>query len=78
MLTLYDLCGADDLRFSPYCFRAKLALAVKGVAYETIPVPFTGISGIGRGSFRSSAEKDWCTPVELRQARNTSARSFVE
>ena len=53
MLTLYDLCGADDLRFSPYCFRAKLALAVKGVAYETIPVPFTGISGIGRGSFRT-------------------------
>lgn len=50
---LYDLAGAGDLRFSPYCFRAKLALAVKGVAVETIPVPFTGIRSIGHGSFRT-------------------------
>ncbi|HUG62979.1 MAG TPA: glutathione S-transferase N-terminal domain-containing protein [Methylomirabilota bacterium] len=52
-ILLYDLCGADDLRFSPYCFRAKMALALKGIAYETIPVPFTGIAEIGRGSFRT-------------------------
>ena len=35
---LYDLAGADpNLRFSPYCWRAKLALAHKGLAFETIP-----------------------------------------
>ena len=38
---LYDLAGADpDLRFSPYCWRTKLALAHKGLAYETVPWRF--------------------------------------
>ncbi len=42
MLKLYDLAGADDnLRFSPYCWRVKLALAHKGLAVETIPWRFT-------------------------------------
>lgn len=50
---LFDLAGANDLRFSPYCFRAKMALALKSVPYETVPVPFTGISGIGHGSFKT-------------------------
>jgi glutathione S-transferase len=52
-LVIYDLCGAGDLRFSPYCFRAKMALAIKGLPYSTIPVPFTDIAGIGRGSFKT-------------------------
>ena len=39
---LYDLAGADpDRRFSPYCWRAKLALAHKRLAFETIPWRFT-------------------------------------
>ena len=39
---LYDLAGADpDRRFSPYCWRSKLALAHKGLAVETIPWRFT-------------------------------------
>lgn len=39
---LYDLAGADaERRFSPYCWRAKLALAHKGLAFETIPWRFT-------------------------------------
>src|ERR1700674_1743475 len=41
-IRLYDLAGADaNLRFSPYCWRAKLALAHKGLAVETIPWRFT-------------------------------------
>jgi len=41
-LKLWDLAGAeDDRRFSPYCWRAKLALAHKGLAAETIPWRFT-------------------------------------
>jgi len=39
---LYDLAGADpDLRFSPFCWRTKLALAHKGLEVETTPWRFT-------------------------------------
>lgn len=41
-ITLYDLAGADPaLRFSPYCWRTKMALAHKGLAVETVPWRFT-------------------------------------
>lgn len=39
---MYDLAGADPtVRFSPYCWRAKMALAHKGLTVETIPWRFT-------------------------------------
>ncbi len=42
MLTLYDLAGAEpDRRFSPYCWRIRMALAHKGLEVETIPWRFT-------------------------------------
>jgi glutathione S-transferase len=42
MLKLYDLAGENDnRRFSPYCWRVKLALAHKGLPVETIPWRFT-------------------------------------
>jgi glutathione S-transferase len=41
-LKLFDLAGADAaVRFSPYCWRARLALAHKGLRVETIPLRFT-------------------------------------
>ena len=41
-IQLYDLAGAeDDRRFSPYCWRTKMALKHKGLAFETIPWRFT-------------------------------------
>lgn len=41
-LRLYELCGADPTRlFSPYCWRARMALAAKGLRAETIPWRFT-------------------------------------
>ncbi|MBX6424651.1 MAG: glutathione S-transferase family protein [Variibacter sp.] len=51
---LYDLAGAEpERRFSPYCWRTKLALAHKKLAFETIPWRFTekdaiAFSGQGR------------------------------
>lgn len=51
---LYDLAGAEPaLRFSPYCWRTKMALAHKGIDVETIPWRFTdteviSFSGQGR------------------------------
>jgi glutathione S-transferase len=48
---LHDLCGREpELRFSPYCWRAKLALAHKGLAFETAPTPFTAIARIAPGA----------------------------
>lgn len=40
-IKLYDLAGEDlEMRFSPFCWRTKLALAHKGLAFETIPWRF--------------------------------------
>ena len=41
-IKLFDLAGAeDDRRFSPYCWRVKMALLHKGLDFETIPWRFT-------------------------------------
>jgi glutathione S-transferase len=41
-IQLYDLATADPkLRFSPYCWRVKMALAHKGLEWEEIPWYFT-------------------------------------
>jgi glutathione S-transferase len=41
-ITLYDLAGGDtERRFSPFCWRTKMALAHKGLGVETVPWRFT-------------------------------------
>ena len=41
-IKMYDLAGAEpERRFSPYCWRIKLALRHKGLDFETIPWRFT-------------------------------------
>jgi glutathione S-transferase len=41
-IILYDLAGEDpDVRFSPYCWRTRFALAHKGLPVETEPWRFT-------------------------------------
>ena len=41
-ITMYDLAGAEaQRRFSPFCWRARMALAHKGLAVETVPWGFT-------------------------------------
>ena len=53
-ITLYDLCGADrSLRFSPHCWRARMALAHKGVAFETMPTAFTEIAAVEDGGSKT-------------------------
>jgi hypothetical protein len=53
-IVMHDLAGADPaLRFSPYCWRTRMALAHKRLAVETIPWRFTdnaalAFSGQGR------------------------------
>jgi glutathione S-transferase len=47
MITLHDLAGADPaLRFSPYCWRTKFALAHKGLPVDTVPWRFTDTDAI--------------------------------
>lgn len=52
-MQLFDLCGADpQIRFSPYCWRAKMAIRHKGLTFETVPWRFTEkdrISDSGQG-----------------------------
>ncbi len=39
---MYDLAGAHaNLRFSPYCWRSRMALLHKGLQFETVPWRFT-------------------------------------
>lgn len=41
-ITMYDLAGAEaDRRFSPFCWRARMALAHKGLTVGTVPWRFT-------------------------------------
>lgn len=39
---LYELCGQDPARvFSPFCWRSRMALALKGLDFESVPWRFT-------------------------------------
>src|SRR5580704_15037257 len=41
-IKMYDLAGVEsDRRFSPFCWRARMALAHKGLEVETVPWRFT-------------------------------------
>ncbi len=40
-LKLYELMGDDDRRFSPYCWRIRMALAHKELEAEIVPCRFT-------------------------------------
>ncbi|HEY5091237.1 MAG TPA: glutathione S-transferase family protein [Polyangia bacterium] len=47
-ILMHDLAGADPaVRFSPYCWRARMALAHKGLAVETIAWRFTETEALG-------------------------------
>ncbi len=48
-IKLYDLSGDDGRRFSPYCWRTRMALAHKGLEFATEPTMFTEIGNIGDG-----------------------------
>ena len=52
-IKLYDLAGADpEIRFSPFCWRTKMALLHKGLPFEAVPWRFiekSTISASGQG-----------------------------
>lgn len=49
----YELCGADQGHlFSPHCWKTRMALAHKGLDYETVAVPFTKVATVEGGERR--------------------------
>lgn len=49
-ILLYDLVGRDEkLPYSPHCWKAKMALAHKGLAFETLPTRFLDIAQVENG-----------------------------
>lgn len=53
-ILLYELVGADAGRpFSPHCWKASMALAHKGLAFETRPASFTAIPGLEGGATKT-------------------------
>jgi glutathione S-transferase len=52
-VVLYDLVGRDDRRFSPNCWRTRMALAHKGLECEARPTRFTEIGRIGDGQVKT-------------------------
>jgi glutathione S-transferase len=52
-VVLYDLVGQGDRRFSPNCWRTRMALAHKGLDCEARATRFIDIKGIGDGQCRT-------------------------
>lgn len=52
-MTLYELAGNDGARFSPYCWRARMAIAHKGLDAAVARVGFTDIASIAGGGHKS-------------------------
>ena len=48
-IVMYDLVGADDRRFSPNCWRTRMALLHKGLEHEARPTQFEEIKTICDG-----------------------------
>ena len=84
---LYDLAGADtQRRFSPYCWRTKLALAHKGLPFETVPWHLTekdviAFSGQGAVPVLQDGERtvsnSWDIALYLEQAYPAAPSLFT-
>lgn len=49
MIELYELAGKDGRRFSPNCWRTRMALAHKNLEHRAVPVHFSDIPKIADG-----------------------------
>lgn len=52
-IVLYDLAGRDGRRFSPHCWRTRMALAHKQLEPEIRPVRFSDIATIADGQCKT-------------------------
>jgi glutathione S-transferase len=65
-IQIYELCGANPNHlFSPHCWKVRMAVAHKGLPWETISVPFTKVASTeGGDSRRVPVIRDGDTVVE--------------
>ncbi len=53
-IKLYELVGADPKRpFSPHCWKTAWSLAHKGLDFEAVPTPFTGVPAVEGGASKT-------------------------
>ena len=53
MIVFYELEGSDGGRFSPYCWRTRMALHHKKLPYQTVAVGYAEIASIGDGTHKT-------------------------
>lgn len=46
-IILYELAGADETRFSPFCWRTRWGLRHKGLSFQSEQIAFPDISDLG-------------------------------
>jgi glutathione S-transferase len=67
MIKLYELAGAEaERRFSPFCWRVRLALCHKELPFETVPWRFTekqAIAFSGQGRVPVMVDGEACAPL---------------
>jgi len=52
-IQIYELCAADqNLLFSPHVWKVRMAVAHKGLDYQSIPTPFTKVASVENGNNR--------------------------
>lgn len=69
-ILVYDLVGRDEARpFSPHCWKAKMALAHKGLDFKAVPTRFLEVPKVEGGVSKT-------IPV-IRDGDNTVADSFA-
>ncbi len=53
MITLYELAGNNNVIFSPYCWRVRLALLHKKLDFSSVKTAFTEIKNISDEKFKT-------------------------
>ncbi len=53
MIKLYELAGKNNVIFSPYCWRVRLALLHKKLDFSAVETAFTDIQKISDGQFKT-------------------------
>ena len=53
MIVFYELAGSDGRRFSPHCWRTRMALHHKKLPYQTVAVGFAESAAIGDGTHKT-------------------------